>query len=118
MSQSVGNLIRQMRDGQITVTTSDAIIAEAIYILSGPPYLATRADIATHMLAVLEQPSFVASQKHVWRSSFEIWLEHRGLSFVDAMSAAYSLHGNHELATFDKRLSRHPGLKVYRPSLQ
>ena len=36
---------------------------------------------------------------------------------VDALSAAYAIQGGYELATFDRRLARHPGLAIYEPEL-
>jgi predicted nucleic acid-binding protein len=115
MTDSSARLMRSVMYDTKAVTTSDAVIAEVVFVLSGSVYGATRRDIAAGLSRLIQLPGFVAPQKAVWLGALQMWLERPSLSFVDTLAASYSLSEGHELATFDRRLASYPGLSIYSP---
>jgi predicted nucleic acid-binding protein len=115
MMARAAQLMRLAMSGSRQVTTCDAVIAEVAFVLGGDLYRVPREEIASGLSRLMRLPGFIASQKSTWQRALEIWVERSTLSFVDALAAAYAIDGNHQLATFDKRLARYPGLSVYSP---
>lgn len=107
-------LFRAVAAGTDEMTTSEAIIAEVVFILSHPRHYATPRSVVTVGLKSLLQPRGCRlSAKDVCLHALDLWEAHPKLSFPDALGAAYSELRGHELATFDVALARTPGGIAY-----
>ena len=113
MAAAAVALFRNVSTGQVLATTSDAVIAEVAYVLTGRGFQLTREDVASALERLFHLPGFKSEHVNTWTLALHLWLSRRSLSLVDALGAAYSMREGHELATFDRRLTRHPGLNAY-----
>jgi len=113
MVDRAAQLMRSAASGSQKITTCDAVIAEVVFVLGGPMYGVRREEIVAGLSRLIQLPGFSVPQKSTWQRALDIWLERSSLSFVDALVAAYAISGDHELATFDKRLARYPGLATF-----
>ncbi|MBX3071268.1 MAG: PIN domain-containing protein [Thermomicrobiales bacterium] len=109
------DLFRRVASDQIKATTSEAVLAEVIYVLSSSAFNVPRSDIANALERIVLSQGFSSDNALTWLLALQLWEQRSAISFVDALAAAHSMRDDHELATFDRRLSRHPGLKTYRP---
>ena len=113
-AQRAAALFNLVDSGSIEVTTSEAILAEVVYILtSSQHYGAPRATAATGLKALLQPRACRMPEKDVSLRALDIWVAESRLSFPDALAAAYSVMRGYELATFDRALSRAPGVVTY-----
>ena len=112
MADAAARLMRNVWHGTLEVTTSDAVLSEVVYVLSGSVYQISRSDIADGLIRLLQLPAFRSTAKTIWLEAFRIWLDRPALSFVDALAASHSIRGGHQLATFDRKLMRTPGVMV------
>lgn len=107
-------LFEDMAVGSAEITTSEAILAEVVFVLWHPRrYGVARSVVASNLKALLRPRGCRLPAKDVCFRALDLWEAFPKLSFPDALGAAYSeLHG-HELATFDVALSRTPGVNAY-----
>jgi len=107
-------LFDAVADGAAEMTTSEAILAEVVYILWHPRhYGASRPIVTAALKALLLQQGCRLPEKRICLHALDVWEANPKLDFPDAIGAAYSeLHG-HELATFDGALARTPGVNAY-----
>jgi predicted nucleic acid-binding protein len=107
-------LFRRAEQGKEVITTSEATIAEVVFILSAKRHYNTpRATVATGLKPLLRPNNCRLTEKAVCLRALDLWVAHPRLSFPDALGAAYSEQLGHELATFDERLTRLPGIAVH-----
>lgn len=107
-------LFEAVADGAAEMTTSEAILAEVVFILSHPRhYGAPRSIVAAGLKALLLAKGFRLPGKHVCLRALAVWEGNPKLDFPDALGVAYSELDGHELATFDRMLSRTPGVRPY-----
>lgn len=98
----------------VEVTTSEAVLAEVVFILTSPRhYHGERTLAAASLRSFLRQRGHRMPAKDVSLLALDVWVDHPRLSFPDALSAAYSRSRGYELATFDGLLSRTPGVTNY-----
>ncbi len=119
-SQDVANarrsavLFRRVEQGKEVITTSEATIAEVVFILSAKRHYNTpRKIVVTGLKPLLRPTNCRLAEKAVCLRALDLWEAHSRLSFPDALGAAYSEQLAYELATFDERLSRLPGLAIH-----
>lgn len=104
-------LFNAVSAGTEQITTSEAILAEVVFILSHPRhYGAPRLDVATDLGSLLRPRGCKLAEKDVCLRALNLWVAHPKLSFPDALGAAYSELRGYDLATFDVALSRTPGV--------
>ncbi len=107
-------LFEAMDDGAVEITTSEAILAEVVFVLwHRHRYGLPRAEVNAKLKALLRPRHCHLSAKDVCLHALDLWAAHPKLSFPDALGAAYSERRGHELATFDVALSRTPGVRTY-----
>lgn len=110
-------LLRTMRDGDIEVTTSEAILAEVAFILTAPRHYGLSAAEATLRLrAILSESNFRLPQKSRYLRALDIWTANAHLGFVDALTVAYTERSSLELATFDAHFDAFTEISRHRPS--
>ncbi len=112
---AAARLMRLVSSGARTATTSEAVLAEVIFVTLDPKYGLSREDVAWRLKRFLTMKGLVSPHLDVWLHAVELWAANRKLSFVDAFSAALSLKEGYELATFDRELSKLDGLSLYEP---
>lgn len=100
--------------GRATLTSSDATIAEVVFILSHPKHYGyPRLQVAGAVADLLKVPGFRLHAKAVCFRALDLWATEPKLSFPDALGAAYSELEGHELATFDRALARVRGVPLH-----
>ena len=108
------SLFLAVERGEIETTTSEAILAEVVFILSHPRhYGAPRATITAGLKNLLRPRGCRLPAKDVCLHALDLWEAQPPLSFPDALGAASSALRGHELATFDAALARAPGVQPY-----
>ena len=113
-AQRAAALFDLVESGSTEVTTSEAVLAEVVYILTNPRHYPTsRATAADGLKALLQPRACRMPAKDVSLLALDVWVGHPKLSFPDALAAAYSMSRGYELATFDAALSRTPGITLY-----
>jgi predicted nucleic acid-binding protein len=114
-AQRAAELFRQAEAGTREITTSDAILAEVVFILSDARhYNFPRSDVQIGVASLLRSRGLKLNAKGACLRALELWVAYPKLSFPDALGAAYTELGGFELATFDAALSRIPELTPYR----
>lgn len=104
-------LFTAVSDGLAEITTSEAILAEVVFILSHPRhYGVPRLEVASKLQPLLQPRGCKLSDKVVCLHALGLWVAHEKLSFPDAVGAAYSELRGYDLATFDVVLARTPGV--------
>jgi predicted nucleic acid-binding protein len=112
MASRATMLLARAERNDIAVTTSEATIAEVVYIMSAPMhYNSARSTVCAGLRPLLSMRAFRLTTKVICLRALELWELHPKLSFPDALAAAYSELDNHELATFDRDLAALPMVK-------
>jgi len=110
-ARAVDDLIR--REGRVVVP--DAVLLEAVFVMSGP-YGLSRADVAAALAAVLGEGA-MAVDVPLWSAVTQDYLAHPKLSVVDVY-LAHLARGDHDepLFTFDRKLAAQmAGTELVRP---
>jgi predicted nucleic acid-binding protein len=103
-----------VESGTIEATTSEAVLAEVVYILTNFRHYGTsRATAAVGLKALLQPRGCRMPAKDVALLALDVWVDHPKLSFPDALAAAYSMLRGYEVATLDVALSRTSGVAAY-----
>jgi predicted nucleic acid-binding protein len=114
MANQATALLARAERNDIAVTTSEATIAEVVYImLAGMHYNAARSTVCAGLRPLLSMRAFRFTTKVICIRALDFWEAHPKLSFPDASSAAYSELINRELATFDRDLATLPIVKPF-----
>jgi predicted nucleic acid-binding protein len=88
-------------------TTTDAVIAEVIYVLGSETlYHQSRSEIVTGLGALLRLDHCQIPRKSVFFEALFLWGQGGRISFVDALCLAHSIDRNDDLVTFDTALAR------------
>jgi len=99
-------LMRRIENGDLRVQTTDTMLFEAVYTLQ-THYRATRTDIRDSLLEILRLPNVVLPGKAHYERVFELWLQHRPLSFADCYHAAMVERGAASaIISFDRGFDR------------
>jgi predicted nucleic acid-binding protein len=118
-AEHAARLFKRAEDNVESITTSEAILAEVVFILSDSRhYNFPRSAVQVGLQSLLRARGLTLPTKDVCRRALDIWVERPRLSFPDALGAAYSDLRGYDLATFDMDLSRTPGVTphVFRPA--
>lgn len=101
--------------GMVEITTSEAMLAEVVLILSHPRhYGVPRSEVVALLQPLLRPRACKLPAKDACLRALEVWAAYPKLSFPDALGVAYSELRGYDLATFDVVLSRIPGVKPHR----
>jgi predicted nucleic acid-binding protein len=116
-NEIAGDLFRLVAQDRVEVTTSDAVIAEAAFVLTARAYYQIPVAEAVAKLATLVAlRGFTLPDKRSILRGLDLWAAHPHLGFVDALTAAYAQASGMPLATFDSDFDRFPGITRWDPS--
>lgn len=109
-------LLRQVRRGEIEVTTSDAILAEVAFILTARAHYQLAPSVAADLMSpIVQLRGFRHPDKRAILHALELWASVPRLGFVDALTAAYAQASGMRLATFDDDFDGIPGIDRWQP---
>jgi predicted nucleic acid-binding protein len=101
----------------VAVTTSDAVIAEAAFVLTPRAhYQIPVAEAVAKLATLVALRGFTLPDKRSILRGLDLWAAHPDLGFVDALTAAYAQASGMPLATFDSDCDRFPGITRWDPS--
>lgn len=111
-----GNLFRHVSLGSVEVTTSDAILAEAAFILTAKShYRVPVHEAASKLAGLVSLRGFKLPDKQAMLRAFDLWDANPHLGFVDALTASYAQLPGMQLATFDTDFDRIPSIPRWNP---
>jgi predicted nucleic acid-binding protein len=109
-------LFRQVDRGDVDVTASDAVLAEAAYILTAKShYHVPVAEAAAKLAALVSLPGFKLPDKRLIVLALDLWTANPRLGFVDALVAVHAQQPGMRLATFDSDFDSLPGIPRWEP---
>lgn len=114
MAETATVLFRRVQRGEDTYTTTDAVIAEAVFALQRP-YGLSRADTAGRLRPLLRLPGCRFSTKRICLSALDLWESSPTISFVDALAATQARRLSEPLATFDRDLAKLASVPIWQP---
>jgi len=104
------DLFTRAERGEEWFTTSEAVIAEVIYVLVSPDsYRFTREDAFESVGNLLALPGCRMTEKEQVIVALDTWRHSTKLSFVDALCMTKAEQHGHELVTFDTALAKAAG---------
>jgi len=113
-SRQAAELLLDVTDGKVEATTSEAVIAEVLYVSTAPRlYARSIADVRTVLQPLLEAPGMRFGPAKRYVRALEVCEGRPGLKFVDALTIAYVEQGDVQLASFDRQLLGSPGVTPY-----
>jgi predicted nucleic-acid-binding protein len=114
-AEAVEQLLVQARDGEVSLITSDIVIAELVWVLSSF-YKLENAIITELLRAILNTEGFKVDNSDVIEVSLDIY-ETESIDFIDAYIIGYMrLKGLDTLYSYDKKhLSKFAGIKRIEP---
>ncbi|MGH2531866.1 MAG: type II toxin-antitoxin system VapC family toxin [Thermomicrobiales bacterium] len=116
MNLIASDLILRADRGEVTLTTSDAIIAEVAFVLTSKAhYNHGVPDAAGRLSTVLNLRGMRLRGKRVIPRALDLWASHPKLGFMDALAASYARHTDVELATFDTDFDEIPDITRWQP---
>lgn len=116
MSRIARDLFRRMEQEEVEITTSDAVIAEAAFVLTSKAhYHLAPVEAAERLATIVQLRGFRLRDKRVVLRALELWAGHPKLGFVDALAAASAQQPGIELATFDSDFDDLPGIARWSP---
>jgi predicted nucleic acid-binding protein len=103
-------LFRRAVMGELFFTTTSAVIAEVVFILSSARHYGMAPDkVVDRLSPLLNLPMCILTGKRQVIAALERWQSYPKLSFVDCLIVEQSLAEGIPLATFDKRLRKAAG---------
>lgn len=118
MTEQARELFQRAASGEIELTTSEAHIAETIFILTSKRHYGVDADRCAGMLAVLlGDRSMKFANKKIVLEALELWAKRPSLGFHDAVAVVHSRQPDVQLATFDYALRGIDGVNAWSPGI-
>jgi predicted nucleic acid-binding protein len=113
MSNQARELFRRAANGEVELITSEAHIAETIFILSAKGRYGVPADRCAGIMSVLLSETRIKfSNKHIVLEALDVWAKRPSIGFHDAVAVVHSRQPDVQLATFDYALRRMAGVNV------
>jgi predicted nucleic acid-binding protein len=109
-------LIQAIERGEMTVWTSDLVIAEVVFVLSSKKtYALDREVIRDLLLPLIELPGIRLPHKRLYRRVFDLYAE-TNIDFVDAYHVALmEQQESIEILSYDKHFDRVRGIQRREP---
>jgi predicted nucleic acid-binding protein len=108
------DLFQRVKRGRETVTTTEAIIAEMVYVLSSPTlYHLSHADIRARLVPILSLRGFRLPHKCTFLQALDRCAAHPFLDFEDALTDVHMQRlGITELVSYDTDFDRLPDFRA------
>ena len=115
-SAAAQEVLQQVADGDLLVTTSETIIAEAVYVLSSRGlYNLSRPEIRRHLSNILRLQGMILPAKQTCERALEVYAS-TSLDFEDALSIAHmETLGITTILSFDRDFDRIPSINREEP---
>ena len=103
--------------GQVELHTSEAIVAEVVYVLTSPKlYGRSRAETASGLRPVIEIRGLRLDHKDSVLAAIDRWEHTRVLDFDDCLATAHALrHHEGSLYSYDRDIGRVDGIQRIEP---
>ncbi len=110
-------LFERVSTGAEEITTSEAVLAEIVYVLgSQRQYGLAPADIVARLKPIVALPGLKIAQKRLYLRTLDIYASHSSLDFEDAISAAIIERMQPaKLYSYDSDFDRIPGVTRVEP---
>jgi predicted nucleic acid-binding protein len=116
MAQTAATLFRRVEAGQEAIITTDAVVAEVVFILSSRRhYHLPRPDVVARLTPILRLPGCKVTRKRFVLRALDLWSISAKLSFADALGAVYAQELKVPLASFDGALARVARTTLWQP---
>jgi len=100
-AEAVERLLKEAREGKITLATSALVIAEIVWTLESY-YNRTKSDIQAKVLAILNTPGLLVADGEILLQAI-IWYVDKNIDFIDAYNSTWMRDQEiNTVATFDK----------------
>ena len=117
-AQACYELFRRAQRGEEELTTCEAIVAEAVYVLSSPrlPYRLNPEEIRARLLPILTLRGLKLPRKRVCLRALDIYASSAFLDFEDALAVAHmEQRGITEIVSYDRDFDRVAGVRRTEP---
>ena len=109
-NQLARELLDAAQRGEDEFTTSEAVIAEVLFVLTSKSlYGFSRKNAYSSMSGILQMPACHLENRSAVLAALEVWVTVPKLSFVDALCLTKAKEQGHDLVTFDTALARAAG---------
>jgi uncharacterized protein len=110
-------LFEAMDRGEEDLFSSEAIVAECIYVLTSKRhYNLARAEAAERLRPALAVRGLHMSEKAVVLASLDVFIDYPALDFADALVAAHArAEGSGEVMSYDADIANVPGIHRFEP---
>lgn len=110
-------LFERVSSGTEAITTSEAVLAEIVFVLASPrQYGLTPADIVARLKPIIALPGLKLPRKRLYLRALDIYAAQPRLDFEDAITAAFVERTQPaELYSYDTDFDRVPGLTRVEP---
>lgn len=104
-------LFQDVDSGRRIITTSEAVIAEAVYVLSSKDlYHLSRVEVSRHLTTVVSLRGLKLPNKRVFLRALDLYVS-TPLDFVDALNVAHMERAKLKtILSFDRHFDRIPGI--------
>lgn len=101
---------QRVKQGKEQITTSEAIIAEVVYVLSSlKVYNLTHEEVRDRLLPILSLKSFIIPQKRLYLRALDLYVIYVSLDFEDVLSIAHMEKLKiSQIISYDKDFNRIP----------
>lgn len=112
-------LIERVRTGEEDIATSEAVVAEVIYVLTSRRLFGVhRSEVVANLKPILAMPGVKLANKGVCLDALDYFASHGFLDFTDALLTAYVERSDPaELYSYDADFDRMSGVTRLVPSL-
>ena len=109
-------LFRQAERGEVTLFTTETIIAEIVYVLSSPRlYNLSRQDVRNRLTPLLTLPGLRMPKRAIVLRALELY-EAQNVDFEDALAVAHMEQlGIEEIISYDRDFDRFPQVTRVEP---
>lgn len=109
-------LFQQVQRGEVTLVTSEAVIAEIAYVLtSRSTYAYARGLVASSLRPILALPGLRIEEKRTVLNALDLW-ETASLDFADCLAIEHVRRlGLNGIYSYDRGLDRVPGIRRLEP---
>ncbi len=109
-------LLQLVARGEEQVWTTPLVVAEVVWVLSGPVYGATRTDIATKLTEFIQRSGVRVVDAGILVDALTLFAEQPRLSFIDAFLGVLALRSPGQgIFSWDRDFDRIPGVRRIEP---